>query len=412
MSWLKRTFVHQWHRKLTAVIAAVIIWVLVDHAITLTRSVPNVAVRILNIPEGMTVRGLLPNGLLSKRLNLTITGDKRTLRELSPSDLEVVVDAAGKGDRWTTLIKKRNLKSLTDEVDIARDISGITPIEFTVELSRLVTEKIPITITRPIGEAPQGFVFLDVWPQQLYQEVSGPKQQVDGLKAKGLKLTFDLSKITKEELEELYQKTAHLSEDEIRFFVPKSWKVVTIPFAEGRLIEVNGAEADYLHLDFLRQELLPIQGKLPVAAFYPTDTLEAINPIKFPLRASPALEAHHGVFLLAQPLLAKGISRLFLEAIQERIQLVLIAKDQDRLTWSVEYINAPALEKQYIDASVAALPEEERAQLPSQYQETFLRNRFNSYMRSLELFDESKEPLELNGRLETDGILLVGPEQP
>src|SRR5262249_17952946 len=104
--WLKRTFLEQWPRKLTALIAAIIIWVLVNHSIPVTPTIPNVSIRVLNIPPGKTIEGLLPNGILSKHLTLTLTGQKTTLLGLAPNDLEVVADAAGKEDRWSVDVTK------------------------------------------------------------------------------------------------------------------------------------------------------------------------------------------------------------------------------------------------------------------------------------------------------------------
>ena len=70
-----------------------IIWMVVNHSLTLIKTVYNIPVRILNIPEGKTVGGLRKQGILTNRISLTLSGSKRVISELNTTDFEVVIDA-------------------------------------------------------------------------------------------------------------------------------------------------------------------------------------------------------------------------------------------------------------------------------------------------------------------------------
>ena len=163
-SWLHRLFVEHWPRKLVAIVAAIVIWFLVSTSITVTRTISNIPVRVINIPKNMTIEGLQPNGLLKERMTLTMTGSKATLDTLVASDLEVVTDAEGRGERWTVEVTKRNLISLNPDIDLKRNLTSVSPGELTLQLSPLVTEKIPVQVV-PVGDPPKGYIFLDVWPE-------------------------------------------------------------------------------------------------------------------------------------------------------------------------------------------------------------------------------------------------------
>src|SRR5580704_2432523 len=91
----ERLFIRHWPRKLVALITAIVVWFLVSQTITITRTLSDVPVRITNVPPDKTVQGLLPNGLLSKRISVTITGSKSILQDLRPTDIEVVINADG-----------------------------------------------------------------------------------------------------------------------------------------------------------------------------------------------------------------------------------------------------------------------------------------------------------------------------
>ncbi len=412
-SWLKDFLLHNWARKLVALLAAVVIWLLVSYSITVTRTISGVPIRVLNIPKDKTVEGLLPNGLLSRRLTLTVTGQRTTVDNLKASDLEVVTDASGLGDRWTLDITKRNLKATSSDIDLMRGITSVSPVQLTIQLSNLVTEKIPITITEPVGEPPEGFLFLDVWPAVLYQTVSGPEPKVEALKDKGIRLTFNLSEITEQELETAEMAQHSQDEDEIRFFVPESWKRVAMPFGPQDTVEINDPEAAYLHIDFLKQELLPLDVDIPVDVFYPINYSLTINPETYILGTGETIGSKNGIHVLTTPLYVRNVSRLFLDAVRDNIQIMFTAvpKDvQEHLPWNVQFIDPRRLEEAYVETSMATPPPSEEQEVSPQQRAEYLRARFSKYMREFKLLKEDQAPLKLYAELSGETIAVTESE--
>ena len=178
-----------------------------------------VAVRVINLPYDKTIVGLLPNGYLSNRITLTLSGSKEMMQSLESSDLEVLLDGSTAGaDDWVVQIAKKNLVSLNPDLDLRHDVTSVQHPEFVLKLSQLFTDKVPVLIKNPVGQAPEGYEFFYIWPEQLMQTVSGPKEEVQDLKIKGLRLILDLSKITKDDLKHSFRQTGKDSfSDEISF---------------------------------------------------------------------------------------------------------------------------------------------------------------------------------------------------
>jgi len=197
---LIRFFVENWQRKLISLILAMIIWMVVSHSMTTTKVVHSIPVRVTHLPPEKTIEGMQVNGVLNRKISLTLTGNKSALDEVSGKDLEVVIDASGKSNEWIATISKKNIVSLNPEIDSAKMISRVAPFDMIIKQSKLVTEKIPVLVTQPIGEAPKGYQFLDVWPYQLSVTVNGPEEAVKRLKTRGLKLTFNLNDISRSDL--------------------------------------------------------------------------------------------------------------------------------------------------------------------------------------------------------------------
>jgi hypothetical protein len=177
-SLLIKLFVAYWPRKLLALFLASIIWLVVSHSLTATRTLNNIPVRIVNIPEGKTVEGLQPNNRLTKRLNVTLVGNKSVLEELTPYDFEVVLDAQERPDDWNATISTNNIVSLNREIDVKSGIKRLYHPNLLIRMTTVATDKIPVIITQPIGEAPRGYQFLDVWPYRLFLSVTGPEAVV------------------------------------------------------------------------------------------------------------------------------------------------------------------------------------------------------------------------------------------
>lgn len=89
---LRAFFFENWQRKIISLLSACLIWLVIHNSITTTKTFTDVPVRILN--------GILPSGVLDKRIAVTLSGNTSVVSELQEHDLEIVINAAGKEDQW------------------------------------------------------------------------------------------------------------------------------------------------------------------------------------------------------------------------------------------------------------------------------------------------------------------------
>ncbi|MGZ3733083.1 MAG: CdaR family protein, partial [Parachlamydiaceae bacterium] len=350
-------FLHNWQRKLLALVTAIILWFFVSHSITEIKVIRNVPIRISNLPSDKTVVGLLSNGLLNRRINLTLTGAKDVIEEIEPGDLEVNIDASAiDHNDWIVQINKKNLRSLNPAIDLSNNINSVSHSDFVIKLNRLTTAKVPIHILPPKGEAPEGYEFLDIWPQQLMQTLSGPEEEIERLKAKGLEITFDLNDISKAELDTLKGPQQGGNNNEISFSIPYDWKQVEVPFRNHLPEEINDSDAQNLRIDFLRLEFLPIDRQLPIHVFYPTKNLSELNPASTSIASGNYVVSSKGVSLFARPLYVKNVSRLFLNVIRDYLEITIIASSKNEseiLPWDFEVVTPHDLEDTYVAYQMA-----------------------------------------------------------
>ncbi len=404
---LRKLFIDNWQRKTISLLLAIIIWLLVNQSLISSKTISNIPVRIINIPTGKTVVDMQSDGVLSRRVSITLVGTKKLLQELTSSDLEVVIDAQSKKGEWIAPITRRNLSSLNPEVNLSKGVSRVAPTSVIIRLTKLISEKIPVFITQPIGEAPREYQFLDIWPYQLNMNVSGPEEVIKRLKAKGVRLTFDLSDISKSELDALSARTDSVKGDEVSFFVPERWKRVSIPLLSDVPIEIDDMRAKDLRIDFARVSLLPIESQIPVIAYFPMESLSIYNPSTVSFASSPLIKEIYGLHLFSEPLFAKGVSQLFAEVVEEMMQIVIVVEpmgDKGQLTWAIEFINPRLLEDRYVSKMMADVSNEEGRDLQPLLREEYLRNRFRSYMNRFQLFKSDEKRLELSIHLENHQI--------
>lgn len=407
-SLLIKWFIHHWPRKLLSLILGVIIWFVVSESMSTTKTLSNIGVRITNLPEGKTVEGLQSNGLLQKRLTLTLSGNKSLLDDLSPNDFEVTIDASNQDKEWIATVTKKNLVSLTPDINLSR-ISKISHKNFIIKLTTLVTERIPVIITQPIGQAPKGYEFLDIWPYQLHILVSGPEELVKDVKNRGIKLTFNLNDISEAQLDDLHASTSSKQTDVVSFYVPKHWKALSIPMLSTTPIVIDDPDAKFLRIDFVRLELLPIQHPLPLNLFFPAHVNPSLSPQKLSIVQNELIEIKNGVKLLSPPLYVKGVSELFLEIVSDMIDFVIIVdpkQDNQPLDWSLQFINAQVLEDRFVSTLMSDVSDESIYSLQPKIREDYLRNRFRSYMNRFKLYQSNYKMLDLNIRLSGNKILV------
>lgn len=405
--FFRNLLLENWQRKVIAIVTALVIWLLVNHSITLTRTIPNVGIRVINVPREKTIEGLQPNGLLGKRWTLTLTGKKSILQNLSSNDIEIVVDANGKGERWTEMINKKNLSSPNPDIDIIYGISEVGPSELSVQLIQLVTEQIPIILNSPIGEAPEGYRFIDISSEPLFQAVTGPENKIQELKNKGLSLTFNLDKINRDDLDALAGSQQPFSHKEIEFFVPINWKRISNPIRTGQAEEINDPQATFLHLNFLKEEWISLDSPLPIQIFYPLKSSRSVNPASYPLEPNALVQKQHGIPYLNLSLCIRHVSPLFLDIVHSQLSIVIIAspKDNHQLEWKVQLNDPLSLEDAFVKASLSQNIDKTHDSSLTQKEE-FLRGRFQKYLRSMELILPDGQPLKLVAELGQRSIIL------
>lgn len=402
-SLFRYLFIDNWQRKLIATVLAIIIWLVVNHTLTGTKIFNNVPVKIINIPNGKTIEGMHPNGVLNKRISLTVVGNKPLLDALSSNDIEVVVDASGKNGEWLATITKKNIISLNPDLNISTGIDRVSHSSFPIHMSKLVTEKIPIIVTQPIGEAPRDYLFLDIWPYRLGMTVTGPEEVVKRLKTKSPKLTFNLNDISKSDLDALPQG------DEVSFFVPNEWKHITLPGISDTPLFIDDPQAKTLRLDFVRCDLLPLDNPIPISLYYPPEFSDQLNPNNCQLSISGPIKKLHGQNMITGALYVKGVSRLFVEVVSDMLQIVIIAAPKSvrpSLEWSIQFINPHVLEDKYVSKLLSDTNDDEIRDIQPNLREEYLRNRFRSYMNKFQLYKSEDKPLKLQIELESGKVVV------
>jgi hypothetical protein len=404
MSLFRYLFLNNWERKVISLFLAVVIWLFVNQSLTTTKVLENVAVRLINIPAGMTVEGLQPNGMLSKKIPLTLHGNKTELAQIASHDVEVVLDALDKSGEWFATITRKNLNSINPDIDLSKAIKKVVLTQLQVNFTRLVTEKIPVFVTQPIGESPRDYQFLDVWPYRLNMTVSGPEEVIKQLKAKGINLTFNLNDITRSDLEAEENKS-----DEVSFYVPDDWKQISIPSLSDRPFDIDDLQAMDLRIDFVRSDLHPIAKAIPINLFFPPEHSLTLNPETYSLAISGLVQQFHGLYLLRKSLYAKGVSRLFIELVQDMLEISILLSpktEKKSLDWSVQFLNPRILEDKYVSILMSDDGDTEKDPSFARRREEYLRARFRQYMNRFQLYKSDREKFDLNVEIRDHQIVV------
>jgi hypothetical protein len=340
---------------------------------------------------------------MTDRIALTLSGTQRIIDELEGGDVEVLLDASlFEADLNSILVTKKNIVSLNPNIDLKRHIASIDHPEHTLKMSSLVTTTIPVQIRSPIGNPPEGYEFLDIFPLTLTQTISGPEEDIEKLKQKGFKLMFNFSNLSKMDLDQLQSQ-----DDEICFFPPNSWKQIPIPYKRYAQELVNDPKADQLRIDFLRKTIHSLNKEISVHIFYPQKWMETINPRTHRLMLSQDLKEENGLFFLKTPLFVKNVSKSFLDFIQDQIQLVIIAAPRDErkeLLWSIEVIKPQETEDAYVAHQIGRMGNDTLT--PQSAKEELLRKRFREYLRKMSFWQAPGKKLHLVSTLEDHRIQL------
>lgn len=413
MDWLKGLLTYQWQRKLLALFTALIIWLFVNQSIIETRTISHVPIRVINIPEDKTVPNIQPNGIIGKRIPLTLSGSKSVIDQLEPGDIEVVLDASEiQQNDWVVNISKKQLVSLNPSIDLAHHITEVEHPELVLKISPLVSAQIPVKVKDPKGVPPPGYDYLDVWPREFKHTVVGPQEQVQQLLNQGLELNLDLSLISKADLDKIKVTKENFHDDEVSFFIPSHWKKVALNLKGGIIEEINDPEIQNLHIDFMRKEYIPLDADLLITPFYPLETAKTLNPETAPLLAGDKIKTTQNLFFLSTPLFVRDVSRQFLEVIRNNLTIVLLVKnreDHPQLDWSLQLIDAKNMEDAYVNSILTNSTAGAKSNNPrhSKKRDLHLRHRFREFVERLTLYTAPDRRLQLDARLGKTGISII-----
>lgn len=402
---LKRFFIDNWQRKLLALILAMIIWIVVNHYMSLSTTIRNVPVRVKNIPKGQTVEGVQDNGILNRKISLNVHGNKDVIQSLEGKDLEVVIDAESTSGEWKASIDKKNVFVFNKRADY-RSITHVDASDIHLVTAPMITEKVPVFVSKPIGDPPKGYEFLDILPYKFSLNVTGPQSTVKKLQKEGVKLTFNLDHISRDELDRLYEKKGS-TEDAISYLIPQSLKKVHIPSLSKYPFEIDDIQAENLRVNFVKRELIRIQSPLPISFFLSHKLTGNQKHQQYTIKNNKFVEVKNGISIIKTPLYAKGVSPLFAEITKDLIQIVIsLSPEGKKLSWSVQIMNPHSLEDAYVEKKLSLFHGKTSLHKYKDDREEHLRNRFRKYVNQLRLFTSNNEKLSLDIRLENNQIVI------
>lgn len=399
---IRKWILPNWPRKVFALVAALILWMVVQQTLTATKTVCGVPVKITNLPPEKTIDGLLPNGMLNRRLTLTITGSKYVVQNLEPSDLEVVLDARYAPDEWIVQLEPKHLVSLNPDVKVAKHLWSVSNQEFVMNLKRVITEKVPVTI-HVQGYIPEGYQWLDVWPEHLIQIVTGPEDRVKELRINGVETTLNLQDILPSNLDESKGSSEGLLEDVISVPVPDTMKRIFLTYPQLTSELLNDPRSQYLHVELLRKTVIPLENRIAVRAFYPLKNEKDFNPLSTPIDQNSLIQLSQGLYSFHPPIYIKNVSRLFVEVIRQFLEFIVIVEPTDEgfLKYNWQIVNPDALENQYVKLVLSRMEENDRVESPQWrlQQEEKWRNHFRFYTQNMVLCYENGDPINLDCKL-------------
>ena len=371
-----------------------IVWIVVNHYISISTTIRGVPVRVKNIPKGKTIEGLQTDGRMLQTLNLHISGRRDVLSQLGVDDLEIVIDAKNSLGKWKTLIDYNNVIALNSNIDFS-GIRHVEPQEIELITTEMVTEKVPIFICKPNGEPPKGYQFLDIVPYRLSLNLTGPKREIRRIKKNGLKLRFNLDQISRDELDRLYENRSDI-ENTVEYYVPDSWKKLYVANLSKYPYKIDDRAADRLCINFVKKDLIPLSGPIPISFFFSNQFAKEETLANYSLKTNDLVEKKNGIYIINKPLFIKGVSTLFADIMKNMIQLVItVTPEGRRLRWQVQVMNPQELEDRYVAEELLRFKSPVACDQDDSREEYF-RNRFRKYLSQIRLYTANNKKLSLD----------------
>ena len=142
--------------------------------------------------------------------------------------------------------------------------------------------------------------------------------------------------------------------------------------------------------------------------FLPPNYGNAINYQKLHIATNELVESRNGLKLLTVPLLAKGVSELFVEIVKDMMEMTIVVSPKtSELDWSIQFINPSILEDKYISAVSSDISGEDGRSIQPGVREEYLRNRFRNYMNRFQLFKQNNQKIDLSAQLQGNTITIT-----
>lgn len=390
--WISHQAKQQWQRILFSAIAGIFTWWYIHETLVSTRVFTDVPIYIQGLPPGKTLGGLRKDGRLMRQFSVTLKGRRKALETIKPDQIELLVNAAGKGDIWKEELELDSIRCLNPEVQIGRDVIALEHPPLQIRLTTKISRDIQVSILPPSGSLPKGYKLIDVWPDRLTQTVEGPEEAVQALMVRRLFLTFDLNRITKQQLERMSEE--QFAGSEIFLKVPESWKHIDLPAPFGESVPLQDPQAESLILVILRPAMLALEHPIPIR----------ISPLPIPTSTSPFnnrelkitvddgyVSMTHDLAYWVRPVFIDGVSRDFLQTILPHLEFVVYVGTKGNISGQFEIANAQRAERKYIQKMMQS--HFERASDEDLLHKR-LRQQFWFYVSQMVFYDAARQPLQ------------------
>lgn len=405
---------YKWPQKLISLVIALVVWIVIDQSMTITQTYQGVNVRVINIPEKMSIPGISHSGIYRK-VTLEITGKQALLRHLNSSDLEIIIDASRKKGVWVQAVLKDNLISKNPEIDIKKGIKKVEslPPYIQINMEKVATAMVSVRLAPPIGSAPKEFKFLNIYPKHTKIPISGPKKIIDNLKKRELRLRIDFNDIKHNEWESLFKQESDNSHNNkaLIFSPPKELLKVNIPEIRSAPFYLHESEAKQIHLDFLKNDYHPIGYPIPVTLYFSPRFLHQKKQNSLSILGN-VIQNFNGVPILKDQIYAYGVSNLFLDCIRNNIQCVVaIPHDTqyEKITWYISIGNLHTLEKRYVETSMHLAKHSQDDPEIIETKKSVHRNRFRYFLTTIKFYDKDHKQLDFEFKLEKDKVIINHP---
>lgn len=390
----------RWQRLLFSFLGACFLWWYVYENLMSVKVFTDVPVYVRNIPPGKTITGLQKEiGRLNQVITLTLKGRKRDLERIQNDQIEVAIDASDKGPIWNEKITFDNLRCFNPDVSLQKSILTIDHPPLQIQISGMTSRDVPLSILRPSGSFPKAYSLVDIWPKRLYQHVEGAEDSLSILRSKQLSISFDLNRISKQELD-------HASEDvpnggEFFYKIPDNWKQVLLPppFPQEP-VKLDDADANHLMLFVLKPAILPIPQPLLVSISHLPVPQENIS---IALQPNSMLKNKDQIYWKS-PVFVQDVSAEFLSVIAPHLQMNVYIGQKDNITIAIEAANIHRAERKYIEVIMQKNPELFKD--AEQAAKNQLGIHFWKQLKNMTFLNEKKRTLKFEASMQDDKILI------